>query len=239
MKERPILMNGEMVRATLNGIKRQTRRIVKQDLQRLGDGDWYAFDHRGINYRVNSRNTTVSAWANLLQFCPYGQPGDRLWVREAWRIGAWNEADETVAIDYMADGYARREWLDVPLDERDMFTRLWTQSTDDAIKAGLKTDSNGKYHWKAGQSPCRIRPSIHMPRWASRIMLEITGVRVELLQDISVSDAIAEGYDGSNTQPVDPAIKWYAELWESINGPGSWDANPWVWVIEFKRVMPT
>jgi len=85
--------------------------------------------------------------------------------------------------------------------------------------------------------PPRWRPSIHMPRWASRLLLEITGVRVERLNDIGVSDAIAEGYDGSNPSPVDPSIKWYADLWESINGAGSWTQNPWVWVVEFRRVL--
>lgn len=77
-----------------------------------------------------------------------------------------------------------------------------------------------------------------MPRWASRILLEIVSVRVERLQSISVSDAIAEGYDGSNPSPIDPSIKWYANLWETINGPDSWAANPWVWVVEFKVIKP-
>jgi hypothetical protein len=80
------------------------------------------------------------------------------------------------------------------------------------------------------------RPSIHMPRWASRITLEITDVRVERLNDITVSDAIAEGYDGSVNDPVDPSIKWYSRLWDRINVAGAWELNPWVWVIEFKRV---
>jgi hypothetical protein len=83
----------------------------------------------------------------------------------------------------------------------------------------------------------KYRPPMFMPRWASRISLEITGVRVERLQDITVSDAMAEGYDGSIKSPVDPSIEWYSGLWESINGPGSWSANPWVWVIDFKKIQ--
>lgn len=186
MKERPILFSAPMVRAILAGTKTQTRRVVKQHLERLGDGDWYAFDHKGLNYRVNARHTTVAAWAHLLQFCPYGQPGDRLWVREAWS-GA-DDPSHKHCVHYRADGERATRW----------------------------------------------RPSIHMPRWASRIALEITGVRVERLNDISEADCRAEGLGGT----VDRAHHWYRVLWEQINGPGSWDANPWVWVIEFKRVSP-
>jgi len=169
--------------------------------------------------------------------CPYGQPGDRLWVREAWRIGAWNEDEGEIAVDYLSDNLSRREWLQVP--EKDNFEKYWLQCCDDCDKAGVETDDEGKYHWEPGQSPCRIRPSIFMPRWASRITLEIVNVRVERLQDISEADAQAEGAEhyseidytrGSTYQAV------YRALWTSINGPGSWDANPWVWVIEFKRV---
>lgn len=80
------------------------------------------------------------------------------------------------------------------------------------------------------------KPSIHMPRAASRITLEITAVRVERLCGITISNAIREGYDGSLDDHIDPSIKWFSALWESINGPGSWAQNLWVWVIEFKRV---
>lgn len=82
----------------------------------------------------------------------------------------------------------------------------------------------------------RWRPSIHMPRWASRITLEITGVRVERLQDISDIDAIAEGCSTADMRSGDSARDVYARLWSSIYGADSWQANPWVWVIEFKRV---
>lgn len=120
--------------------------------------------------------------------CPYGEPGDRLWVRETWRVGAWLECDESISVDYRADDSCRLEWLDVP--DPDMFERLWVQSTDEARKAFGPHDV---YRWSAGDSPCRWRPSIHMPRWASRILLEVVDVRVELLKDISAIDAIAEG----------------------------------------------
>lgn len=225
MKERPILFSGPMVRAILEGRKTQTRRVVKQDLQRLGDGDWYAFDHRGINYRVNARHTTVAAWAHLLQFCPYGQPGDRLWVRETWQ-GPLMDAD-TMETEYRAspDEFHNPKYCVYAADggPAPEFVTL-----DDELV-------------------CRWRPSIHMPRWASRILLEITGVRVERLQDISEADAIVEGiektvggfwslYGQSDVDGTYSPRASYRALWESINGPGSWDANPWVWVIEFKRI---
>lgn len=229
MKERPIPFTTAMVRAVLDDHKSQTRKtrgletFNEQPGRWRFEGDFFAFDG-GFEYMPVPK-------------CPYGQPGDQLWVREAWRIGAWNEDDETIAVDYLADGHYRKEWLDVPLDERNIFERLWIQSTDDAIKAGLQTDQGGKYHWPAGQSPCRKRPAMFMFRWASRIQLEITGVRVERLQDISEANAQAEGcgitvdYTKGRTYITD-----YKELWESINGAGSWDANPWVWVIEFKVI---
>ncbi len=217
MKKRPILFSAPMVRAILAGTKTQTRRVVKHS-----PAPW------------NPEHTALD-----MTRCPYGQPGDRIWVRESWRIGAWNEHAGTVALDYLADGHCRAEWLALAGDDDgEIFSRLWQQSTDDAIKVYGQQD---RYTWTPGESPCRWRPSIHMPRWASRILLEITGVRVERLQDISEADAKAEGvtlppstcnmYDGI----------WrdgYRDLWESINGHGSWDANPWVWVIEFKRIEP-
>jgi hypothetical protein len=142
--------------------------------------------------------------------CPYGQPGDRLWVREKFQPIWDNEFDadwETgkgYAISYPAtDGV--QEYNDMRNDER------------------LTT---------------ACKPAIHMPRWASRINLEVVSVRVERLQDISPEDAMAEGdiEAQTNSRHKETSIDWYHNLWESINGPGSWASNPWVWVVEFKRV---
>lgn len=211
MKERPILFSAPMVRALLDGTKTQTRRIVKPQP---------VFEDGG---------STVIDW------CPYGQPGDRLWVRETWRIGAWNEDGGEIAVDYMADNRSRREGLQVP--EADDFEKYWLQCCDDCNKAGVKTDEDGKYHWEPGQSPCRVRPSIFMPRWASRITLEIIGVAAARLQDVGQQDSMEEGITGEElflAQGYAPMA--YKKLWESINGEGSWNLNPWVWVIEFKVV---
>jgi hypothetical protein len=189
MKERPILFNGEMVRAILEGRKTQTRRIVKDCYLTGGPPEDY-----------------------LLSRCPYGQPGDRLWVRETF---AW------------------------PNDQVTIYRANWRE---DAMRRGLD-------HIPKDDSGIRWNPSIHMPRWASRISLEITNVRVEQLNEISEEDAIAEGidresgeYEGYFRDYREPdaitknARLSYIGLWESINGAGSWDANPWVWVIEFQRV---
>lgn len=214
MKERPILFSAPMVRAILDGSKTQTRRIVKQSLERLGDGDWHAFDHKGINYRVNARHTTVAAWAHLLQFCPHGQPGDRLWVRETWQGPLFDSDDDFEAFSESPDDYKKPLYCEYAADGGPA-PEFVTQD-DELVQ--------------------RWRPSIHMPRWASRISLEITGVRVERLNDISASDCVAEGCGAEEFWPESNARAQYERLWESINGPGSWAANPWVWVVEFKRV---
>ena len=228
MKERPILFSAPMVRAILDGTKTQTRRVVKV---------------KNAQYIPPSPKADIPGWAQLLRGCPYGQPGHQLWVREAWRIGAWSEDDGTICIDYQADGHNRRERLEVP--DGDDFLRYWQQSTDDAIKVFGHQD---RYKWEPGQSPCRWRPSIHMPRFASRLTLEITAVRVERLSDISEADARAEGItDGGCTncgypepcgcgKPSPDARDAFCRLWQSINGAASWHANPWVWVVEFKAI---
>lgn len=125
-------------------------------------------------------------------------------------------------------------------------SRLWVRETwakndDDGVILYRADDSQENRdldfaRHESGLSKYNWRPSIFMPRWASRITLEITGVRVERLQEISRGDAMAEGCPFPNMAHGDDPRQWYAGLWEQINGPGSWDANPWVWVIEFKRM---
>ncbi|CDN87367.1 hypothetical protein BN948_01789 [Hydrogenophaga intermedia] len=184
MKERQLPFQPAMVRAVLRDIdpKNQTRRICKLEVR---------------------AGMSEPEWASLLRCCPYGQPGDRLWVREAWRTVA--EADA--------------------LPPRDLTPahRIWYEAD------GLDQPGFGRY-----------RPGMFMPRWASRILLEVTDVRVERLQDISEADAVAEGVEPVATHNRPGAIAThcgaYELLWEQINGPGSWDANPWVWVVSFKRL---
>ncbi len=199
-RERPILFNGAMVRAILSGKKIQTRRVVKGMAL-----DWLSQAQFTPEYVASPGN----------DLCPFGQPGDRLWVRETW---AKDSAGGAVAdsIFYAA----------TPTRMRFLHDDMTTWRDDPAPGA-----------W-AG----RWRPSIHMPRWACRLVLEITAVRVERLQAISAEDAIAEGameWAGEQNTPIrdlntgDERIAFMA-LWDSTGG--SWDSTPWVWVIEFKQV---
>lgn len=214
MRERPILMSAPMVVATLNGTKTQTRRLVKPQPIEASPGP-------GIRAALYLPGDFV--WPDKVPGCstisckphgpdgwaeqnsPYGQPGDQLWVREAHWM---DRRDLTLAV-MNVDGYVVAR------------NGSETGQESDPDELGLN------HFWK-------LRPSIHMPRWASRISLEITGVRVERLQDISEADSRAEGAAGHPDGP------WHAyrSLWTLINGPDSWAANPWVWVIDFKRLTP-
>ena len=208
MKERPILFSAPMVRAILAGTKTQTRRLVNQEAPDDADGCCW-IDIEGVHQFAWVIGEDQDIHPSAAQFrCPYGQPGDRLWVREthapqadcwgAWE--RWSRGDGGVGpiIHYKASD--EQAWVD------------------------------------------RWRPSIHMPRWASRITLEVTAVRVERLKDISAADCLAEGIDlhpSHHEKPRDSLygpVQTYRDLWESINGPGSWYANPWVWVVEFKKL---
>ncbi len=213
MVERPILFQGAMVRALLAGTKTQTRRILKHTPPEhtVVVGRWHGPEDRDAYWafvREGAADPNHPFGGCEIQgingalpiFCPYGQPGDRLWVREAFS-GPWHQ-----------EGYAPGLWHS--MDE------IW--------------------YWADGNPTSgdwtRPRPSIHMPRWASRLTLEITAVRVERLQDISRGDAMAEGCPFPNMADGADPRQWYAALWDEINGADAWDANPWVWVVEFRRV---
>jgi hypothetical protein len=243
IKERPALFKGEMVRAILRAFapKTQTRRFIKiPDFVKADPADYdsLAECHEATTIQWlpaggDFKEAGFRAWMTeypeegAIQIdCPYGKVGDRLWVRETWKYWDWTE-DGMPWIKYQADDETKFFDSCIPEKWSDRVEQVWAELS---VPDNYKIDQAARDH--------KWRPSIFLPRWASRIMLEIISVRAERLQDISVSDAIAEGYDGSNPSPVDPSIKWYAYLWEFINGPGSWDANPWVWVIEFKMVKP-
>ncbi|WP_148716842.1 hypothetical protein [Chitinolyticbacter meiyuanensis] len=237
MKERPILMSAPMVLAILAGTKKQTRRTVKPQpyqseyepaLLHYDDvlkAPWVGTDGvkvpKGTHYHAT---TTTEGFAKR---CPYGQPGDRLWVRESLQY------DSEYGHLYAAGG------------QHGQTVYLCSLFDDEDAQTGYSYD---------GLLPERSVPSIHLPRRYSRLLLEITAVRVERLQSISEADAVAEGIERANdffncpcwksytkgeeqavVFPDDP-IGSYHSLWESINGPDSWAANPWVWVVEFKRL---
>jgi hypothetical protein len=209
MKERPILFSAPMVRAILSGSKTQTRRVMKPQPP-AHVNDFCTFHNpKGPGLAHFGFDPVAREALDWFAVCPYGQVGDRLWVREAWaHVGTCDPGLTVYRADYPA--CVPRQYQNVPPDE--------------SIK------------WK---------PSIHMFRADSRITLEITEVRVERLQDISEADAIAEG-----APPSHPSIdkvshefgypdfsrSWYAQLWEQINGAGSWEANPWVWAVNFRKV---
>ena len=207
MKERPILFSSPMVRAILDGRKTQTRRVVKPQPESGHDGEpyWHVGGYRAWQFRGIADPLRMGTNNPLV--CPYGQPGDRLWVRETMDVSYQGSAY------YAADG--------AQIGDRDELGDLCERYGHPYFFNELKGI-----------------PSIHMPRWASRITLEVTGVRVERLQDISEKDSKAEGALKQRLDDLEPPTHWrgFKGVWESINGAGSWDANPWVWVVEFRRL---
>jgi hypothetical protein len=216
MTDRPILFSAEMVRAIEGGLKTQTRRIIKDTTE-----------HRGpINPAYLEAHKNHPGWKNI---CPYGAPGDLLWVRETW-CAHWGTPPSDAPQSYrIVNG---DELPPIKQENGD----LYQPTPSDIMTVWYGAEGDKPFHMK-------WRPSIHMPRWASRITLRITDIRVERLQDISEDDAKAEG-----VKPLDYAAHHVAagcgariafeQLWTTINGPGAWEANPWVWVISFERVAP-
>lgn len=207
-KERPILFNGAMVRAILAGLKTQTRRAAKLPHQNPL-GRWEASTSGGHGARDRKGNLVpehACIWHTRTGeafSCPLGEPGDRLWVRETW-------------MDLTGTG----------IEHRDMATGKRTRYAygADSPKGSCSDQARKDYG-------LRWRPSIHMPRDACRLVLEITAVRVERLQAITVQDIAAEGI--SCYPDINP-FHDFEELWTSTGG--DWAGNPWVWVIEFKQV---
>jgi len=265
MTERPILFNGAMVRAILEDRKKQTRRVAKlPHANPLGQWEPTTFGGGGIytsnGEKVPHQGAIWHTRTGDVLGCPYGQPGDRLWVRETW---TWEGGSSTYPRDtplpdgaydklyvrYAADGSKRTietggNVLPVPRQppQREGEEYCLRDAPADFVYTGDNTyvDRLGRW-WK------RKIPAIHMPRWASRILLEVTDVRVQRVQDISEADSLAEGIDEELCRQSigkSPLLAGYlptcafAYLWDSINAKRGfgWDANPWVWVIEFRRV---
>jgi hypothetical protein len=230
MREKPILFSALMVQAILAGKKTQTRRVIKP--QPVTNGPW--IEWKGASW--------TDAWtpAPIWVMAPY-QVDDLLWVRETWRVAAWREEDG-IQVEYRADASCSH-WIQPPEEQ---FDDLWEQSTNDAIVAGLATDENGDYSWGRDECPTRWRPSIFMPRWASRLTLRVTNVRAERLQDISHADICAElgcesEYSGPGPAPYQRDLHGaFANLWNFINAKRgfSWASNPWVFAYTFDQVTP-
>lgn len=229
MKEIGIPFSAPMVRAILDGRKTQTRRIVKPQPKIAYWQDPFFMSPKNGRSRFRP---VAPDWPDSEDddiYCPYGQPGRRLWVREAFALP--------------------KEFDHLPPSECPHNLRFYREACPDV--PGARNPRIGKW-----------RPGMFMPRCHSRIDLEVTEIRVERLQAISESDCLAEGIqkqnvivdchcaggthtevsedryfcDGCDEQGFKFAADAYAHLWESINGPGSWDANPFVWVIAFKVI---
>lgn len=220
MTERGMIFNAEMVRAILDGRKTQTRRIMAP--QPADDIERCIFPNpEAIGCKSSLRHKHGSTTAH---FCHYGKPGDRIWVRETF---------QGPLFDYdLMDSYCKDP---TPFEKPEFCVYK-----ADGVPAPEFYDAGDELH-------CCWRPSIHMPRWASRILLEITGVRVERLNSIHDVDAMREGIQNLTTCShadfgipgvvnAQHPVRAFQLLWESIYGADSWRANPWVWVIEFKRV---
>jgi hypothetical protein len=166
--------------------------------------------------------------------------GERVFIREPFRIGAWDEEGGRIAFDYKFDNFSRKEWINYPSDKDttgDGFEKLWIECSDDAYDAGLKTDEDGKYHWKPGESPCRWRSPYAMKEEYARYFGTVASVRLERLQEITNphDEILKEGYPWNydinelNESPV----KTFAMLWDStVKPPLMWENNPYVFRYE-------
>ena len=231
MSERPILFNSEMILAILDGRKTQTRRLLKKQpldiLPMHVPNQWVTLDTRDPNH------------GSVIK-CRFGTPGDRLWVRETWRPWSWHEG-EPIQVQFKADRkHAPADNTSTLSMERydkipEWEESIWLQIEEELKEKGVEPDGNGWYHFD-GDPPLKWRPSLFMPRWASRILLKITKVRIERLQEISMQEAVAEGVPVLKGCP-EPRISFH-DLWDELYAKGgySWDSNPWVWVIEFEIV---
>ncbi|HHT0211601.1 TPA: hypothetical protein ACTW3P_001313 [Klebsiella michiganensis] len=231
MKERGMIFNAEMVRALLDDRKTQTRRIMKPQPEPCPRGGhwWPSNVFKTMLHVEEEMQNGKGGWGGLVgDACPFGDVGDRIWVRETF---------QGPLFDYdLMDNYCKDP---TPFEKPEFCVYK-----ADGVPAPEFYDADDELH-------CCWRPSIHMPRWASRILLEITGVRVERLSAISEEDAEAEGIDmealydsqdcydciADHNMTGRPTVTGaFKYLWESIYGEEGWKSNPWVWVIEFKRI---
>ncbi|HIB5447165.1 hypothetical protein [Klebsiella pneumoniae] len=218
ISERGMIFNAEMVRALLDGRKTQTRRPIK----------WKQTRFTEIGEREDGSKWPWSEDAehacDFWHPCPFGAVGDRIWVRETWGVVSHAFSDDGLMIDWVPDRPA---------------TAIHEMPFGNGYYSGYAIyAADGDFTWgdDDGYEDGRScwKPSIHMPRAASRILLEITNVRVERLRSMSQDDARAEGVIAASG-PMEAGLA-FRELWDSIYGEESWKANPWVWVIKFKRI---
>lgn len=244
MSDHPILFSTDMVKAILSGKKTQTRRIVKPQptLERSP-----LSSDPGLLFKVPAPKGMAGhdmlGRKNMIERCPHGQPGDLLWVRETFKYWNWTE-DGMPWIKYAADDKSLFFDSCIPDEWCEKLENIWVNLSD---PENYKIDSTARDR--------KWRPNIFLPRWASRLTLKTTDIRIERVQDISEEDAKAEGVKlvGAWIRTQDKLYEDYLDrtgvgllsakesfqtLWDSINSKSghSWDKNPWVWVIEFEVI---
>lgn len=196
MKERPILMTPENAQKCFDGVKMQTRRIIKP--QPKPDPDGTKYSKTGFYWACSKVESMVNL-ETAKHLCPYGVVGDRLWIREAVKMCSLSH-NSWISLHYKGSG-DQGEAIEIP--------------------------------WRDDHAPLsltKFTPSLHMPRWACRTVVEITEIRVQRIQDVTQLDALHEGCEGPDHKAN------FFHLWNSINGADSWDANPWVWALTFRKV---
>jgi len=235
LNEKPILFNSAMIRSILKNRKSQTRRVIKPQPPSY---NWHPKEHSaqpcywiGYSDTGKLRNDVGGLKNDCGWKCPFGAPGDRLWVRETWRE-TWSSSHNPMdkpskhetGVEYRATWNGRRD-----PEARIIVTN--------GPRYGGDMAKDGHVKW---------RPSIYMPRWASRITLEVVGVKVERVQEINGTDAQAEGWP--RDQELFPTVNagykanfWFSNLWDSINAKRGygWSVNPWCWCVEFKQLATT
>jgi len=226
----PITFSEQLIPKILSGQKTQTRRVINPKLP------------TGENWYIEDGTVKITRYAAGLPGveapCPYGYPGDILWVREKWRPYSWWEG-EPMHFEY-ADGSIMPSHPGSTIAEDDRIEQwedaTWLKVTKELQKKGIPCDEEGQYSWGPEPNPLSWRTGRFMPKWAHRLQLVVQDVRVQRLQSISPEDCIAEGIEHNN------ALLWswetvgpFSKLWDSINktrGYG-WEDDPWVWVVEF------
>jgi hypothetical protein len=241
MKEIPMLFSTPMVQAILEGRKTQTRRLIKEpvSIDKMGN-----LIMGGLNY---GQDFNGPAYWNLIKCKSSWQPGDLLWVRESWQLKGWDFEEGTMTVQFATGEKLNCKAYD-PTDDSE-----WLMNQVDKLetKGYIKPDPRNNDLFVFTDKAQPFHPSIHMPKEAARIWLQVTDVRVERLHDISDADAIAEGVEmikggafpykhyGSSNAGCSNAIASFESLWREINGDESWDTNPWVWAINFKVLSTT
>lgn len=217
-REKFILFSGQLIPRVIDGSKTMTRRLITPQ--------WMADYLEEDPSRPGVFIECCNVYPELIRrtsACPYGGPGTRLVVKEA----AWMFCER---VPNGETKLGRQKWRYAPLEEAPLF-----YCADHPERPTLKVEhpeTGNKWGW-------RYKPGRFLPRWASRLTLEVTDVRAERLHDMKRCDPFLEGCPTEVAGPdgdIEAAHLWFRELWERINGPGSWGANPWVWVVEFERL---